>query len=221
MVTALAGFAAAATVVILAPGPDSMLVMRNALRGGRRAGMCTAAGTLTGLFSWAVAAALGLSSLLAASRTGYDILRLAGASYLIWLGVSSLLPRRRRGASAGHSPSEEREAAPAPQVGLGRAYLNGVISNLCNPKIGVFFVAFLPGFIPAGVSVREFSLLLGIWFVLETALWLTALVSMAVRGMSWLRRPRVERRLERLTGLVLIGFGIRLATESRDRKSVV
>src|ERR1035441_704452 len=134
MVTALAGFAAAATVVILAPGPDSMLVMRNALRGGRRAGMCTAAGTLTGLFSWAVAAALGLSSLLAASRTGYDILRLAGASYLIWLGVSSLLPRRRRGASAGHSPSEEREAAPAPQVGLGRADLNGVISNLCNPR---------------------------------------------------------------------------------------
>src|ERR1035441_5805353 len=203
MVTALAGFAAAATVVILAPGPDSMLVMRNSLRGGRRAGMCTAAGTLTGLFSWAVAAALGLSSLLAASRTGYDILRLAGASYLIWLGVSSLWPRRRRGASS------------LLEVGLGRAYLNGVISNLCNPKIGVFFVAFLPGFIPAGVSVREFSLLLGIWFVLETALWLTALVSMAVRGMSWLRRPRVERRLERLTGLVLIGFGIRLATESR------
>lgn len=230
MITALVGFAAAATLVILAPGPDSMLVMRNSLRGGRRAGMCTAAGTLTGLLSWAVAATLGLSSLLAASRTGYDVLRLAGASYLIWLGVHSLRPRRRTGASAKHSPEDGREAAsglaasasaasaPAasvPQVGLGRAYLNGVISNLCNPKIGVFFVAFLPGFIPAGVSVREFSFLLGIWFVLETGLWLTALVSMAVRGMSWLRRPAVQRRLERLTGLVLIGFGIRLATESR------
>jgi len=98
---------------------------------------------------------------------------------------------------------------------LRRAYLNGVLSNLFNPKIGVFFLAFLPGFIPAGVSVGQFSLLLGGWFALETGIWLAVVVWMVVRAVGWLRRPQVQRRLERLTGLVLIGFGVRLATEQR------
>ena len=213
MLTALAGFAAAATLLILAPGPDTMLVMRNALRGGRRVGLCTAAGTLTGLLSWAVAAALGLSSLLAASRLGYDVLRLVGAAYLIWLGVTSLWPRRAKTVRNGAGVDRERERSVA--SGLPRAYLNGVISNVCNPKIGVFFVAFLPGFIPSGVSVRDFSFLLGVWFALETGVWLAVIIWMVVRGVGWLRRPRMQRLLERLSGVVLIGFGVRLATESR------
>jgi threonine/homoserine/homoserine lactone efflux protein len=210
MTAALLGFAVAATLLILAPGPDSMLVMRNCLRGGRRAGWCTAAGTLTGLLCWALAATLGLSSLLAASRLGYDLLRLAGAAYLIWLGAISLWPRGRADTGGGGEPSA-RPAVARP----GRAYANGVISNLCNPKIGVFFVAFLPAFIPAGVSVREFSILLGGWFALETAMWLAAVVWMVDRGIGWLSRTRVQRALERITGLVLIGLGLRLATESR------
>jgi threonine/homoserine/homoserine lactone efflux protein len=90
-----------------------------------------------------------------------------------------------------------------------------VISNLCNPKIGAFFLAFLPGFIPAGDSVRQTSLLFGIWFALETGVWLVILVRLVDRGVGWLSRPRIQRRLEKLTGLVLIGFGIRLATEVR------
>ncbi len=100
-------------------------------------------------------------------------------------------------------------------VGPWRAYANGVVSNFCNPKIGVFFVALLPGFIPTGTSVREFSLLFGVWFALETVLWFCALVWLVDRGVSWLSRAKIQRRLERLTGLVLIGFGIRLATEAR------
>jgi threonine/homoserine/homoserine lactone efflux protein len=208
MTAALVGFAVAATLLILAPGPDSMLVMRNCLRGGRRAGWSTAAGTLTGLLLWAVAATLGLSSLLAASRVGYDLLRLAGAAYLIWLGATSLWPRRR---AAEPGQDADRSAAVRP----GRAYLNGLISNLCNPKIGAFFVAFLPGFIPAGVSVQWFSILLGAWFATETAVWMGTLVWMVDRGVGWLSRPRVRRTLERVTGLVLIGLGLRLATETR------
>ncbi|MGH8917126.1 MAG: LysE family translocator [Actinomycetes bacterium] len=214
MVPALLGFAAAATLLILAPGPDTMLVMRNALRGGRRVGVCTAAGTLTGLVSWAVAAALGLSSLLAASRVGYDLLRVVGALYLIWLGVTTLWRRHPTGVDgSGPAPEPGRPAAAAPR--LGRGYINGVISNVCNPKIGVFFVAFLPGFIPSGVSVGEFSFLLGLWFAVETGIWLAAIVWMVVRGVGWLHRPGVQRKLERITGLVLIGFGVRLATETR------
>ncbi len=93
MTASLLAFAAAATLLILAPGPDSMLVMRNSLRGGRRVGLCTAAGTFTGLLAWALAATLGLSSLLAASRIGYDLLRFAGAAYLIWLGTTQPVAR--------------------------------------------------------------------------------------------------------------------------------
>jgi len=215
MTTALLGFALAATLLILAPGPDSMLVMRNSLRGGRRMGVCTAAGTLTGLLSWALAATLGLSSLIAVSRVGYDLLRFAGAAYLIWLGSTSLWPRHRNGPDEEGNHPHREIATRGPVVGLRRAYLNGVISNLCNPKIGAFFVAFLPGFIPAGTSVRAFSLLLGVWFALETGVWLGALVWMVDRGVGWLSSSKVQRRLERLTGLVLIGFGIRLATETR------
>jgi len=214
MTATLLGFAVAATLLILAPGPDSMLVLRNSLRGGRRVGLSTAAGTLTGLVGWALAATLGLSSLLAASRIGYDLLRFAGAAYLIWLGATSLWPRRRAAPNRKH-PDREGDVALVPVAGVRRAYVNGVISNLCNPKIGAFFVAFLPAFIPAGTSVREFSLLLGVWFALETSLWLGALVWMVHRGAGWLSRSKVQRRLERLTGVVLIGFAIRLATEAR------
>lgn len=208
------GFAVAATLLILAPGPDTMLVVRNSLRGGRRMGLCTAAGTLTGLLTWALVAVLALSSLVAASRVGYDILRAIGAAYLIWLGVTSLWPHRQGRPNRLRLDNEQSNSRAA-VAGLRRAYINGVISNLFNPKIGAFFVAFLPAFIPAGTSVREFSLALGIWFALETAAWLTVLVWMVQRGAGWLTRPRTQRRLERLTGLVLIGFGIRLATEAR------
>jgi threonine/homoserine/homoserine lactone efflux protein len=215
MTGALLGFALAATLLILAPGPDTMLVMRNSLRGGRRVGLCTAAGTLTGLLAWALAATLGLSSLIAASHVGYDVLRFTGAAYLTWLGITCLWHRRKPAALDDLDATPARQLARAPVIGLRRAYLNGVISNLCNPKIGAFFVAFLPGFIPARSSVREFSFLFGSWFALETGVWLVILVWMVGRGVSWLNRPKIQRRMERLTGLVLIGFGIRLATETR------
>jgi len=223
--TALLGFALASTLVILAPGPDSMLVMRNTMRGGRRAGWVTACGTLSGLAIWALAAALGLSALLRVSHVGYDILRFCGAAYLIWLGVTSLAHFRRKSAAApGAGAGDRGPGAPGPAVpGLtgpgtarpGRAYLNGLLSNLLNPKISVFFMAFLPAFVPAGASAAEFSLALGIWFIAETGLWLAVVAWLADRGVRWLRRPAVQRWIERVTGVVLIGFGLRLATESR------
>ena len=235
MTTALLGFALASTLVILAPGPDSMLVMRNTMRGGRRAGWVTACGTLSGLTIWALAAALGLSALMRVSHVGYDILRFCGAAYLIWLGVTSLAHFRREstaqpGARAGGSgpampgltvpgltvPGLTKPGLTGPgTVGPRRAYFNGLLSNLLNPKISVFFMAFLPAFVPAGASAAEFSLVLGIWFIAETGLWLAVVAWLADRGVRWLRRPAVQRWIERVTGIVLIGFGLRLATESR------
>jgi len=212
--TALLGFALAATLVILAPGPDFMLVMRNTVRGGRRAGWVTGCGTLSGLTVWALAAALGLSALLRVSHIAYDVLRFCGAAYLIWLGVTSLVSfRRKRADRAGPAPDiAALGQAPSRPV---RAYLNGMLSNLLNPKISVFFMAFLPAFVPAGASAPRFSLVLGAWFIAETGLWLAVVAWLADRGVRWLRRPTVQRWLERITGIVLIGFGLRLATESR------
>jgi len=220
---ALLGFALAATLVILAPGPDSMLVMRNTMRGGRRAGWVTACGTLSGLAVWALAAALGLSALLRVSHVAYDVLRFCGAAYLIWLGVTSFGAFRRNGAAAARPgpqagrprPAPGAAAAGHPPARTGRAYLNGVLSNLLNPKISVFFMAFLPAFVPAGTSTSQFSLVLGAWFIAETGLWLAVVAWLADRGVRWLRRPAVQRWTERVTGIVLIGFGLRLATESR------
>ena len=181
---------------------------------GPRAGLSTAAGTITGLLSWAVAAALGISALLEASRIGYDALRLVGGAYLVWLGVTSLRGRRSR-TPANRPPGAAEDPMTSPHVKLRRAYLNGVISNACNPKIGIFFVAFLPSMMPTGVPARQFSLVLGAWFAVETGLWLAAVVWMAEHAKRWLDRPRWQRRLEQVTGVVLIGFGIRIATESR------
>jgi threonine/homoserine/homoserine lactone efflux protein len=215
--TALLGFALAATLVILAPGPDFMLVMRNTVRGGRRAGWVTGCGTLSGLTVWALAAALGLSALLRVSHVAYDVLRFCGAAYLIWLGATSLVSfRRKRTDRAGRAgAAADLTALSQGPVRPGRAYLNGMLSNLLNPKISVFFMAFLPAFVPAGASAVEFSLVLGIWFIAETGLWLAVVAWLADRGVRWLRRPAVQRWIERVTGIVLIGFGLRLATESR------
>lgn len=205
MAVTLLTFLAAATLIIVAPGPDTLLVTRNVFRRGRCGGLVTAAGTVTGLALWSVAAALGLSALLAASRVGYDVVRVAGGLYLIWLGVQSL---RAHGAV----PDAPTEAPPMP---MHRAYLSGVLSNLLNPKIGVFFVTFLPGFVPTGAPVGSTAALLGALFVVETALWLVVVVWLVGRGRGWLSRRGVRRWLDRATGVVLIGFGVRVAAEVR------
>ena len=215
MTAVLLAFALTATLVILAPGPDSMLVLRNTLRGGQRAGWITACGTMSGLAVWAVAAAAGLSALLRVSHVGYDILRLAGAAYLIWLGVTTLRSRRGPAGPAAPGGAGEPPGPPAGPARGWRVYLNGLLSNLFNPKIGVFFVAFLPGFIPARASAAAFSLVLGLWFIVETGAWLVILTWLVARGVGWLRGSAAQRWVERVTGVVLIGFGLRLAAEAR------
>jgi threonine/homoserine/homoserine lactone efflux protein len=125
-------------------------------------------------------------------------------------GFNDLLIRKRRPDQAGQPFRTE-----ANRVRWGRMYLNGLVSDLLNPKIGIFFIAFLPSFIPARSSATALSFRLGLWFVAETGIWLAALAWLAARGVQWLRRSAVQRWLERLTGIVLIGFGVRLALESR------
>jgi threonine/homoserine/homoserine lactone efflux protein len=211
MAAELAAFAVLATLLIIAPGPDSLLVARNTVRGGRRGGLVTGAGTLTGLSVWAGAAALGLAALVDASRIGYGVLRLGGAGYLLWLGVAGL---RARSGGLLEAARAETSGRSGDARGLWRMYAMGTLSNILNPKIGMFFVAFLPGFVPSTAAVGPTTALLGSLFVVETGLWLALLSWFVHRGARWLRRPDIGKAVERVTGVVLIGFGLRLATEA-------
>ena len=204
MLVAVVTFALAAALIVLLPGPDTLVMIRSLVRGGRRRGVETALGVLTGLTVWVFAASLGLSALLRASKVGYDVLRIAGAAYLIWLGVTSRVLRRSRLGDAD---------APPRRGLLGSGFSAGLLTDLLNPKVGVFFVSFLPGFVPHGYSVGWTTLLFGAIFIVETAIYCAVLVLVASRVTAWMNRPRTRRRLDAMTGTILIGFGVRLALE--------
>ena len=211
VLSAVLTFVPAAALLVIAPGPDSLLVLRNSARGGRRAGLATAAGTVTGLLVWAVAAALGLAALVRASEIGYTAVRWAGAAYLVFLG-SQLIWRSRHTSGGG----EQATGLPAaPGGGRRAAFLTGVGTNLLNPKVGIFFISFLPVFIPRGVPAAPAALILGGIFLTEGVVWLAAIVLLGDRLNAVVSRASVRRRMERLTGLVMIGFGVRLAIERR------
>ena len=204
MLVAVATFTLAAVLIVLLPGPDTLVVVRNIVRGGRRAGVLTALGNLCGLILWVSAAALGLSALLRASHLGYEVLRIVGAAYLVWLGISAWRAR-----ATGQAPRLDRRGGV-----LGTGVLAGLCTNLLNPKVGVFFVTFLPGFVPHGDPVGATTLLFGAIFVVLTALYWVLLLGLAAKVTAWMHAPRIRRRMDLITGSILIGFGIRLATES-------
>ena len=205
MLAALLTFTVAATFIVLLPGPDTLVVLRNLVRSGRRTAARTVLGVLCGLVVWIIAAALGLAALLRTSETAYTALRWAGAVYLLWLGVQSL---RSRPLTPAVDPDKDT------RLPIATGFTAGLATDLLNPKVGVFFVTFLPGFIPAGSSVEVTSLLFGGIFVLETAGYFALLLLLADRVTRWLDRPRIRRRLDRATGVVLIAFGLRLVLES-------
>ena len=212
MLVALATFTFAAVLIVLLPGPDTLVVVRGLVRGGRAGGIRTTLGVLSGLTVWVCAASLGLSALLRASEVGYEALKIAGAVYLCWLGVSSLRGVWRRGATD-TAGAESLAAAPVRSGLLGSGYAAGLLTDVLNPKVGVFFISFLPGFVPDGHSIGWTSLLFGAIFVLLTAAYFAVLVGLSGKVTGWMQAPRVRRRLDALTGAVLVGFGIRLATE--------
>lgn len=202
MTQAVLTFSVAAALLVVLPGPDTLVIIRSMLRGGRRRAVLTAVGGLTGLCVWVAAASLGLAAVLRASHDAYYALKIAGAVYLVWLGIQSV--RARRSVSL----PEERPAA-----GRTSGFGAGLLTNLLNPKVGVFFVAFLPGFVPDGMPVGATSLLLGGIYIVETAVYAAVLVALYGPVVRWMTTDRVRRRLDRLMGVVFIGFGVRLATE--------
>ncbi len=169
-------FSLVAALITITPGVDTALVIRNTLAGGRSVGLRTSAGVCTGLVTWGLLSALGVSAVVTASRVGFDILRFAGAAYLVYLGARSLLGTRRRGVE---------DAEPALPVRARAPYRNGLANNLLNPKIGVFYLTLLPQFVPAGTSALGVSVLLASINAVEAMIWLsviTVAVSCRVRS---------------------------------------
>jgi RhtB (resistance to homoserine/threonine) family protein len=202
-------FIGVAAIVIVVPGPDTAVVTKNVLVHGRRAALATSLGVSAGLAVWTLAAAVGAASLLRASAVAFTVLKLIGALYLVWLGLQALR-------AAGH-PSPDRQAplATRPTMGALGGFRQGFLSDLANPKIGVFFTSLLPQFVDPGRPVLLPFMALGAVFVAMTVLWLSAYCLVAARAAETLRRPRVKAALDRVTGIVLIALGLRLATEHR------
>ncbi|MCV2491506.1 LysE family translocator [Geodermatophilus sp. YIM 151500] len=204
LATAVAGFAVVAAALTVTPGLDTALVLRAALTGRRRDALATAAGIVAGLFVWGTAAAVGVSALLTASRLAHDVLRFAGAAWLLWLGAR-LLRRAVRGADA-------EVVGPGRSGGSAwRAVRTGLLTNLLNPKVGVSYVALLPQFVPPGSDPLAVGLLLaGVHGALSVA-WFVLITLVASAFAAWLRRPAVARAVDGATGAVLVAFGARLA----------
>jgi threonine/homoserine/homoserine lactone efflux protein len=198
-------FIGVAAIVIVVPGPDTAVVTKNVLVHGRRAALGTSFGVAAGLSVWTLAAAFGVASLVA-----FTILKLIGALYLIFLGVQAL---RAAGRTAdGHASATT--AARTPLSALA-GFRQGLLSDLGNPKIGIFFTSLLPQFVDPGRPVLLPFLGLGAVFVLMTIAWLIAYSLVAARAAQTLMRPRVRAALDRVTGVVLIAIGLKVATERR------
>jgi threonine/homoserine/homoserine lactone efflux protein len=196
-VTHALAFLGLSAVVIVTPGQDTALTIRNALTGGRRGGVLTAAGVATGQAAWTVAAAAGVAALLNASEPAFAAVRIAGALYLVYLGAQNLIAALRR---------RRKEHAPKRARG---SYRQGVLSNLGNPKMAIFFTSLLPQF---GSSFAT-MLALGFVFCTMTFVWLTGYGVVIARFGDVLRRPRIRRIVDAVTGAALAAFGARLAVE--------
>jgi threonine/homoserine/homoserine lactone efflux protein len=213
ILSAVASFAVVAGLLTIVPGLDTSLVLRSAATHGRAHAFATALGINTGALAWGAAAACGATALLTVSQTAYTALRVAGAAYLLWMGIGMLRALRREPAV----PS----LRPEPQaVRLSGSYRRGLTTNLLNPKIGVFYTAVLPQFIPADTPHLVMGLLLALVHDIEGMAWFTLLILCTERLGALLRRFRLDRRaaqrsMDAVTGTVLIGFGLDLALSER------
>lgn len=210
MITNFLAFLGISIVVIVTPGQDTALTIRNTLVGGRGAGIATGAGVVSGLATWTIASSVGLAAIIVASQPIFLAIRLIGAAYLVFLGLQALWS-----ALFTRQPNGDKPAKWAPgRLEPFTAYRQGVLSNLSNPKIVVFFLSLLPQFVSRG-SAFAGLLLCGAIFCAITLTWLTLYALVVSRIGDFLRRDRIRRAMEATTGLVLVGLGLRVATNPR------
>ncbi|MEU4487618.1 LysE family translocator [Streptomyces purpurascens] len=187
-------------VLTMVPGPDMAVVTKRAVACGWRDGLRTVGGITAGLLVWGVLTVAGLAAVLAASATAYTVVKLVGAAYLVALGVQSLLGSRKKRARA------QGGAAP-----VGNPWRTGLVSNVFNPKIAVFYTGLLPTLAPTGLSPHAGMALLVLLHAGLTVLWLSGYVALLSKARAFFERPTVRRAMDRVTGVVLIGFGVKVA----------
>jgi len=198
-------FAVVAALLTVIPGLDTALVLRAAISRGRGYAFATAVGINTGALIWGVAAAVGASALLATSEVGYRMLTIAGAAYMVWLGATMIWKSFRRAEVVG--------TPEVPPASLWRGWMVGFGTNLLNPKVGVFYIATIPLFIPSGAPPLLMGVLLALVHTVLGFVWFTAIIVGTGFASRWLRNARTVRVVDRLTGGVLIGFGATLALQ--------
>jgi threonine/homoserine/homoserine lactone efflux protein len=204
MLRSVLAFSVLAALLTIAPGPDFVLVVRTAIGYDRPRAIAASLGICSGLFVWALVSAAGITALLTASEVGFTIVRLAGAAYLVWVGVDAIRHAGR---------SEDEVAAPRFRTRW-HAFRTGLINNVLNPKVGVFYITVLPTFVPDGAPVLATSMLLAAIHVAMGIVWLAAVALMVERVRALLARRRTRRRLEQATGVALVGFGVGVALDA-------
>ncbi len=210
LLTDVLSFAVVAGLLTIVPGLDTAMVLRSTAANGRRHGFATALGVNSGALVWGAGAAVGVSALLTASTIAYMIVRIAGALYMIWLG-SGLLIRALRAREDELTASQ----ATAGEPGLARSWSRGLTTNLLNPKIGAFYVAILPQFIPPHASHLAVGLLLAVVHDVEGLVWFTAIILGTYSVRRLLERRKAQRGIDGVTGATLIGFGVKLGLSSK------
>jgi threonine/homoserine/homoserine lactone efflux protein len=211
LIDGLWGFLGISILVIVTPGPDTAMTVRNALLGGRGGGVSTALGVAAGQAIWALATSVGITALLVASEPVFELVKFAGAAYLIYLGGQALFAAWR-----GSVVDATRSGAGViGRLAPATAFRQGLISDLGNPKMAVFFSSLLPQFAAAGDAMFASLILLGAIFCLLTFGWLAGYAVVIARAGALLRRPRLRRAIEGVTGAILLALGLRLAAEHR------
>lgn len=208
LITSLTSFSIAAALMTMTPGIDTALVLRTtAVETGTKA-MVAGAGISLGVLFWGILSAVGLGAVLAVSETAYLVLKIAGAGYLVWLGGNMLVSAFLRQAT---HPAE----VEVPHISIKGWFFRGLFTNLLNPKIGVFYVSFLPQFMVEGISPVGYSAALAGLHGVMGLIWFAAIV-LATRPVTRiLKKPVVTRSLDSITGAVLIGFGLKLFLDER------
>jgi threonine/homoserine/homoserine lactone efflux protein len=208
-VTQLLALAGVILIAAMSPGPDFVIVTRNAMISGRRAGTACAAGIAAGVFVWATVAALGVAGLLAASVVAFTVVKLVGAAYLVLLGVRALVAARR----GGYEPSPTGDAPTgARAAGAFGAFRQGLTTNLLNPKVAVFFTALLPQFLPSSATALDHVLLATVAAVVSLG-WYVMLTNVVGVLRRFLTAKRVRRAIDAVMGTVLVGLGVRIALQ--------
>jgi threonine/homoserine/homoserine lactone efflux protein len=198
----LVSFSGIAVLVSVTPGPATALVVRSAALHGRRESLHVVLGNSTGILLWALASVLGISALVAASETAFVVLKVVGAVVLVVLGARAVLGDRRPQTAEGRASGRS-------------AYGNGLVTSFANPKLAVFFVALFPQFVPDGASVLPTTLAMAVLLIAVDLVYFTLLALVVARARRSVVGSRLARRLERVTGAVMIGLGVRVAFETR------